>query len=169
MQASSDTFTSNAPILQKYLALDQKGSIMAEYIWIDSELQVRSKVRTLPAKEGGYVPDELPVVCFGLHVPRNMCSHALTGLFYSGTSMVREPPFFSLWHRRSPVQEVSELGTPDFPRFLRTQLSHCGRRDLVPAPRKTGFPLRRAQPLCVIHSIADSFALIRQLDRSSSW
>ena len=51
---------SNAPNLQKYLDLEQKGSIMAEYIWIDSDLAVRSKVRTLPYKEGGYVASELP-------------------------------------------------------------------------------------------------------------
>lgn len=31
--------------LQKYLRLDQKGSIMVEYIWIDSEGGVRSKSR----------------------------------------------------------------------------------------------------------------------------
>ncbi|KAK1758591.1 putative glutamine synthetase [Echria macrotheca] len=59
--ATTDSFISNAANLQKYLSLDQKGSIMAEYIWIDSELQVRSKVRTLKAKEGGYSPSDLPI------------------------------------------------------------------------------------------------------------
>jgi len=53
---------SNAQLLNKFLDLDQKGSIMAEYIWIDSELNVRSKVRTLKAKKGGYKPEDLPVV-----------------------------------------------------------------------------------------------------------
>lgn len=93
VQASSDTFTSNAANLQKYLALDQKGNIMAEYIWIDSELQVRSKVRTLKAKEGGYTPDELPVVRFGLRITHSLCDDVLTGLLHSGTSMVCEPLF----------------------------------------------------------------------------
>lgn len=37
--------TSNQAVLQKYMALDQKGSIMAEYIWIDAEGNTRSKSR----------------------------------------------------------------------------------------------------------------------------
>ena len=41
---------------------------MAEYIWIDSELQVRSKVRTLQAKEGGYSPSDLPIVRFQIQL-----------------------------------------------------------------------------------------------------
>ena len=44
------------------MKLSQKGCIMAEYIWIDSELDVRSKVRTLKYKEGGYTPEDLPTV-----------------------------------------------------------------------------------------------------------
>lgn len=31
--------------LEKYLKLDQKGSIMAEYIWIDGSNGVRSKTK----------------------------------------------------------------------------------------------------------------------------
>lgn len=31
--------------LKKYLELDQKGRIMAEYVWVDSEGGVRSKSR----------------------------------------------------------------------------------------------------------------------------
>lgn len=31
--------------LMKYMKLDQKGSIMAEYIWIDAQGSVRSKSR----------------------------------------------------------------------------------------------------------------------------
>lgn len=58
--AQQTSVISNAPNLQKYLDLGQKGSIMAEYIWIDSDLAVRSKVRTLPYKEGGYFASELP-------------------------------------------------------------------------------------------------------------
>ncbi|KAI0134793.1 glutamine synthetase [Xylariales sp. AK1849] len=42
-----------------FQALDQKGSIMAEYIWIDAEGGVRSKSRTLPDKK--YEPKDLPV------------------------------------------------------------------------------------------------------------
>jgi hypothetical protein len=33
------------PQLEKYLKLDQKGSIMAEYIWIDGSNGVRSKTK----------------------------------------------------------------------------------------------------------------------------
>ncbi|KUI57259.1 Glutamine synthetase [Cytospora mali] len=50
---------SNASVIAKYAALDQKGSIMVEYIWVDSEGGVRSKSRTLPEKE--YTPKDLPV------------------------------------------------------------------------------------------------------------
>jgi glutamine synthetase len=39
---------SNYTNLAKYMALDQKGSIMAEYIWIDANGGLRSKSRTLP-------------------------------------------------------------------------------------------------------------------------
>ncbi|KAH6652045.1 glutamine synthetase [Truncatella angustata] len=59
--ASAAAQTSNQAILQKYMALDQKGQIMAEYIWIDAEGNTRSKSRTLPAQEGGYEPKDLPV------------------------------------------------------------------------------------------------------------
>lgn len=33
--------------LQKYLKLDQKGSVMAEYIWIDGSNGVRSKTKVI--------------------------------------------------------------------------------------------------------------------------
>jgi len=52
------TFTSRTEYLNKYLKLDQKGSIIAEYIWVDSDGGVRSKSRTL--KEQDYTPDDLP-------------------------------------------------------------------------------------------------------------
>jgi glutamine synthetase len=52
---------SDEPQLKKYMDLDQKGRIMAEYVWIDSEGGVRSKSRTLDAKDGGYQPGDLPV------------------------------------------------------------------------------------------------------------
>ncbi|KAK6212770.1 glutamate--ammonia ligase [Pestalotiopsis sp. IQ-011] len=52
---------SNYGLLQKYQDLDQKGQIMAEYIWIDSEGGTRSKSRTLKFKEEGYQPKDLPV------------------------------------------------------------------------------------------------------------
>ncbi|CRK26474.1 hypothetical protein BN1708_004203 [Verticillium longisporum] len=44
--------------LMKYLRLDQKGSIIAEYIWIDADGETRSKARTLAEKE--YAVDDLP-------------------------------------------------------------------------------------------------------------
>jgi hypothetical protein len=48
---TKNTFTMAAPItsrtetLQKYLKLDQKGMIMAEYVWVDAEGGTRSKSR----------------------------------------------------------------------------------------------------------------------------
>ncbi|KPM42027.1 Glutamine synthetase [Neonectria ditissima] len=46
-------------MLKKYLSLDQKGQIMAEYVWVDADGDTRSKSRTLPEKE--YTPEDLPV------------------------------------------------------------------------------------------------------------
>lgn len=37
--------TSRTETLQKYLALDQKGMIMAEYVWVDADGGTRSKSR----------------------------------------------------------------------------------------------------------------------------
>ncbi|SCV28989.1 Glutamine synthetase [Fusarium fujikuroi] len=51
--------TSRTETLQKYLKLDQKGMIMAEYVWVDADGGTRSKSRTLPEKE--YKPEDLPV------------------------------------------------------------------------------------------------------------
>jgi glutamine synthetase len=44
----SATAASNGPVSQKYLTLPQKGSIIAEYVWIDASGGVRSKCKTLP-------------------------------------------------------------------------------------------------------------------------
>jgi len=49
---------SNYTNLAKYMALDQRGSIMAEYVWIDGEGGIRSKSRTLPKEVKSL--DELP-------------------------------------------------------------------------------------------------------------
>lgn len=38
---------SSASKLEKYLKLDQRGSVQAEYIWIDGFNQLRSKTKTL--------------------------------------------------------------------------------------------------------------------------
>ncbi|KAI0472736.1 glutamine synthetase [Xylariaceae sp. FL0804] len=54
------TYTAN---LMKYMSLDQKGNAMAEYIWIDSEGNVRSKSKTLLEipKSGEFKPEDLPI------------------------------------------------------------------------------------------------------------
>lgn len=36
-QATKESFASNAAVLAKFRDLDQRGKIMAEYIWIDAE------------------------------------------------------------------------------------------------------------------------------------
>ncbi|KAF4954372.1 hypothetical protein FGADI_5312 [Fusarium gaditjirri] len=54
----SAPITSRTETLQKFLKLDQKGMIMAEYVWIDADGGTRSKSRTLPEKE--YKPEDLP-------------------------------------------------------------------------------------------------------------
>ncbi|KAK1047456.1 glutamate--ammonia ligase, partial [Friedmanniomyces endolithicus] len=41
---------SNTATLQKYLALPQKGSVIAEYIWVDASGGVRSKCKTPKTK-----------------------------------------------------------------------------------------------------------------------
>jgi len=49
--------------LLKYMKLDQKGSAMAEYIWVDAEGGVRSKSKTLtkvPKDGEQYSVDDLP-------------------------------------------------------------------------------------------------------------
>ncbi|KAK1239950.1 hypothetical protein MKX08_007392 [Trichoderma sp. CBMAI-0020] len=54
--------TSSSPSeTQKYLQLDQKNKIMAEYVWIDAGGETRSKSRTLDAKDVEYTPENLPV------------------------------------------------------------------------------------------------------------
>ncbi|KAI9826672.1 MAG: hypothetical protein M1819_007306 [Sarea resinae] len=55
---AESTIISNTENLAKYLKLDQKGAIMAEYIWIDGQNWIRSKSRTIkkPVKS----VDELP-------------------------------------------------------------------------------------------------------------
>ncbi|KAK5017860.1 glutamate--ammonia ligase [Cryomyces antarcticus] len=55
----AESFTiSNTANLQKYLKLDQKGCVMAEYVWIDGSNNVRSKSKTLKKKPSSV--DELP-------------------------------------------------------------------------------------------------------------
>ncbi|KAK7751904.1 glutamate--ammonia ligase [Diatrype stigma] len=48
--------------LMKYMKLDQKGSAMAEYVWIDAVGGVRSKSRTITSvPKEGFKPEDLPV------------------------------------------------------------------------------------------------------------
>jgi len=58
-ESTTVSYTEN---LMKYMKLDQKGSAMAEYVWIDAVGGVRSKSRTLTSvPEGGFKPEDLPV------------------------------------------------------------------------------------------------------------
>lgn len=50
--------SSNNSVLQKYQDLDQKGAILAEYIWIDGTNSIRSKCKTLYEKPK--TVDDLP-------------------------------------------------------------------------------------------------------------
>ncbi|CEJ93056.1 Putative Glutamine synthetase [[Torrubiella] hemipterigena] len=59
MSDSRYAFTSKTETLNKYLKLDQKGMIMAEYVWVDANGETRSKSRTL--KEAEYKAEDLPV------------------------------------------------------------------------------------------------------------
>ncbi|KAG6310103.1 glutamate--ammonia ligase, partial [Claviceps purpurea] len=58
-QASREVLSSRTETLSKYLKLEQKGSLIAEYVWIDAIGETRSKSRTLPTKD--YKPEDLPV------------------------------------------------------------------------------------------------------------
>ncbi|KAK0610917.1 hypothetical protein B0T14DRAFT_529308 [Immersiella caudata] len=59
--ATTDAVISRTETLNKYLKLDQRGSIIAEYVWIDSEGGTRAKARTLKDKGGEkYEVSELP-------------------------------------------------------------------------------------------------------------
>ncbi|KAG6136985.1 glutamate--ammonia ligase [Claviceps purpurea] len=57
--ASREVLSSRTETLSKYLKLEQKGSLIAEYVWIDAIGETRSKSRTLPTKD--YKPEDLPV------------------------------------------------------------------------------------------------------------
>jgi len=48
--ATESPYISNAANLQKYLNLDQRGSVIAEYVWIDANGGTRSKCKTLKGK-----------------------------------------------------------------------------------------------------------------------
>ncbi|KKK26197.1 glutamine synthetase [Aspergillus rambellii] len=58
LQAESSTIISNTENLMKYMTLDQRGQVMAEYIWIDSTGGTRSKTKTLSKPVTSV--DELP-------------------------------------------------------------------------------------------------------------
>ncbi|KAF3407801.1 Glutamine synthetase [Talaromyces pinophilus] len=55
---AESTIISNTENLLKYMSLEQKGKVMAEYVWIDAEGGVRSKTKTLPKAVTSV--DELP-------------------------------------------------------------------------------------------------------------
>jgi glutamine synthetase len=57
--SNSDKLISRTETLMKYLKLEQKGKIIAEYVWVDASGETRSKSRTLDEKD--YKPEDLPV------------------------------------------------------------------------------------------------------------
>ncbi|PHH68271.1 hypothetical protein CDD82_685 [Ophiocordyceps australis] len=57
--ATREVLASRTATAEKYMKLDQNGFIMAEYVWIDSMGEVRSKSRTLEEQE--YKPEALPI------------------------------------------------------------------------------------------------------------
>jgi glutamine synthetase len=55
---AESVIVSNAANLAKYMKLDQKGSVLAEYIWIDGSNGLRNKTKTLKKKPASV--DDLP-------------------------------------------------------------------------------------------------------------
>jgi glutamine synthetase len=55
---AESTIISNTANLEKYLKLEQKGKVIAEYVWIDGSNGVRSKSKTLDKKVTSL--DDLP-------------------------------------------------------------------------------------------------------------
>ncbi|CAM1500989.1 Fc.00g101510.m01.CDS01 [Cosmosporella sp. VM-42] len=55
----SEKLISRTETLMKYLKLEQKGKIIAEYVWVDAAGETRSKSRTLEEQE--WKPEDLPV------------------------------------------------------------------------------------------------------------
>lgn len=56
--SEGSTTISNTNALNKFTSLDQKGCIMAEYIWIDAISNIRGKTKTLFKEPSG--PEDLP-------------------------------------------------------------------------------------------------------------
>lgn len=61
--ATSETSISRSEIVNNYTTLDQKGIVIAEYVWIDAEGNNRSKTRTLEPRDDGkqWDVDTLPI------------------------------------------------------------------------------------------------------------
>jgi glutamine synthetase len=59
MSTAPNTNISNTNNLVKYRGLDQRGQIMAEYVWIDGVNSLRSKTRTIkkPVKDASELPE----------------------------------------------------------------------------------------------------------------
>ncbi|KAL9054849.1 MAG: hypothetical protein Q9162_003881 [Coniocarpon cinnabarinum] len=51
---ATSKIVSNTALLDKFLKLDQRGSVIAEYVWIDSSNGTRSKSKTLKSKPQSY-------------------------------------------------------------------------------------------------------------------
>ncbi|KAI9671969.1 MAG: glutamate--ammonia ligase [Caeruleum heppii] len=102
---AESTVISNTENLMKFMKLDQKGSVMAEYIWIDANNHVRSKTKTL--KEAPKSVEDLSEWNFD-GSSTNQSSSEVSDVFIRPVAMYPDP------FRGSPnVLVLTECWDPD--------------------------------------------------------